>query len=489
MIKPVNIPSAAGLTFGAGDVRHFSEDDAVSVPGLQNPTRQLAYRDSLLAATVNELVSAVNNKEQFVPLPILRTVIPPGVEEIVTNFRIPVGFEARVLNAAIASTPSSTDLILKIFYNQSFGGLTGSELISTTNEYTAGSLFYNNGELIVTIRNSGSATLEAAASVTLTVRPITERNGLLIGTVVRGEKGGRGGDGVPGLKGDPGAGAGSGSTGGGIRWLEGYSGTTPYVANDAVYYVISGVTSSYVNKLACTGIVPTNTTYWDLMASGASTASGLVYRGSFNSANWEVPPPVGGWKVNDFVIYNDGTTTQTYLCILAAASTAVPPSLASILYWVLMASGGSSGSTPSGEIPTYTDYAQLIPFTCPLWSNADGTYAMYLGIPASGNISVVEHVVRNTALTATPRGLCWFDASVLLNLNSGAQLTIQNFPSHYGSYYALSEISYVVSSHSLLTVPGLAIMPYSTTGIIIVNLHAGLPHRINLMISGSKIVL
>ena len=77
-IKPIDLPSAGGLTFGRLDVRHFSEDDAVDVPGLQNPTRHLAERDNAIAAKLNEVVGAVNNKEQFVPLNLSRTAIPPG---------------------------------------------------------------------------------------------------------------------------------------------------------------------------------------------------------------------------------------------------------------------------------------------------------------------------------------------------------------------------------------------------------------------------
>ena len=108
-IDPVSLPSAAGVNFGEGDVRHFSEGDAVGVPGLSAPTRHLAQRDTLIAEKLNEVIDDVNNKEQIITLPVYRTVLPATTEEIIANFRIAPGYEARVLNAIISSTPVSSE--------------------------------------------------------------------------------------------------------------------------------------------------------------------------------------------------------------------------------------------------------------------------------------------------------------------------------------------------------------------------------------------
>ncbi len=66
-------------------------------------------------------------------------------------------------------------------------------------------------------------------------------------------------------KGDTGSTGATGATGaaGSINWLGEYSNATAYVIDDAVSY--NG--SSYINILASTGNIPTNTTYWNLMAS------------------------------------------------------------------------------------------------------------------------------------------------------------------------------------------------------------------------------
>ena len=56
----------------------------------------------------------------------------------------------------------------------------------------------------------------------------------------------------------------------GLRWLGAYAGGTSYIVDDAVSY--NG--SSYICKLASTGNVPTNTTYWDVLAEKGASGSG-----------------------------------------------------------------------------------------------------------------------------------------------------------------------------------------------------------------------
>lgn len=77
----------------------------------------------------------------------------------------------------------------------------------------------------------------------------------------------KGATGLQGIQGDPGV---DGEDGLDINWRGNYASGTAYVINDAVFY--SG--SSYICKLASTGNLPTNTTYWDLMAQQGASGEG-----------------------------------------------------------------------------------------------------------------------------------------------------------------------------------------------------------------------
>ena len=78
----------------------------------------------------------------------------------------------------------------------------------------------------------------------------------------------------------------------GLRWLGAYAGGTSYIVDDAVSY--NG--SSYICKLASTGNVPTNTTYWDVLAEKGASGSGAG----------DVVGPASA--VNDRLVAFDGTT-------------------------------------------------------------------------------------------------------------------------------------------------------------------------------------
>ena len=73
-----------------------------------------------------------------------------------------------------------------------------------------------------------------------------------------------------GEQGPAGADGADGEDGLDITWRGNYASGTAYVINDAVFY--SG--SSYICKLASTGNLPTNTTYWDLMAQQGAAGAG-----------------------------------------------------------------------------------------------------------------------------------------------------------------------------------------------------------------------
>jgi len=273
-IKPIDLPAAAGLDYSGGDVRHFSQGDAMNVPGLSNPTRNLAERDNNLAEKVNEIVSVVNNQEQFVPLPLVRTNVPPGDEIIVTNYRIPAGFEARVLNAVLSTTPASTTAELDIYYSSSYGGSTGAVVVTVTpgSEFNGDVNFYQTGEFILSLKNTGASTLELAASVMLTMRPLGAEGTLLVGSIIEGQQGRPGQRGAPGPQGNPGTG-GAGSPG--MVWQGAWVNGVSYAPNDVVSYAYSGTYGSWICRIANVASAgandpATSNTVWNYVAFGVA---------------------------------------------------------------------------------------------------------------------------------------------------------------------------------------------------------------------------
>lgn len=277
-IKPVDLPSAAGINYASGDVRHFAQGDGINVPGLSSPTRHLAERDNVLAAKMNEVVSVVNNQEQFVPLPVVRTHIPPNEEIIVTNYRIPAGFEARVLNATVSATPVTSLAELNVYYSLSFGGTSGSTVVTVTpsSEFTGDVNFYQTGEFIVALKNTSAATLEIAASVLLTMRPLGAEGTLLVGSVIEGREGRPGMTGPPGPPGIPGTG-GAGSPG--MVWKGAWLNGAGYQTNDVVSYAYSGTYGSWISRATHTASLGVNdpqvdAVTWNAVAYGIVGAAG-----------------------------------------------------------------------------------------------------------------------------------------------------------------------------------------------------------------------
>ncbi len=319
-IDPVSLPDAAGLNYGEGDVRHFSEGDAMDVPGLSRPTRNLAERDNQLAEKLNEVIAVVNNKEQFVPLLPFRTTLPPNSEETVLNYRIPDGFEARVLNAIITSLPASSSAELDIYYSTGYGNSTGTQIVSTSTEFTAGTQFYSAGEFIITLKNRGGATLEMIASIQSTMRPLTETAGILIASTIVGEQGPpgpQGPQGGPGSQGNPGA---AGSPG--LTWQSTWNSSSTYSSTDVVYWLGSSwksMTNNNTNNQP--DISPSS---WQFLAQKG--IPGLNFQGVWNSAQT--------YNVDDGVEY----LGSSYICTVANSN---KPPTANPANWSLLAQGGA----------------------------------------------------------------------------------------------------------------------------------------------------
>lgn len=348
-IQPVSLPSAAGLNFGEGDVRHFSEGDAVNVPGLSNPTRQLATRDSILADKLNEIAAEVNNKEQIIPLNWPRITMPPTSEEIVANHRIPAGYEARVMNAAVSSTPVSSDIELNVMWSSGYGNVSGTAVVSTSSETAGGTVFYSSGEFIISVKNKGSVTLDMTASVMITMRPVATNQGALLPSVTVLPPGPPGPQGTRGITGGSGPIGPLGSPGLVYKndWVD--SPLTVYSINDVVTHDFRGTSgaSSYVciQSHTADGInepSPTLTPspFWDFVAQAGHSAP-------FNFlGTWAVGVT---YAVNDLVNYTVGGVTSTYVCVLANVS-AIGLEPTNATYWSIFA------SAPATTVPNYSTH-------------------------------------------------------------------------------------------------------------------------------------
>jgi chitodextrinase len=124
-----------------------------------------------------------------------------------------------------------------------------------------------------------------------------------------------------------------------ITWKGTYSSTTTYQTNDAVSY--NG--NAYICLQTSTGNVPTNTTYWDLMASkgdqgiqgeqGIQGIQGIQgEKGVNNQGAWS---NTLSYVVDDLVQYQG----STYICIQNSLGNPVTDNI----YWRVFAEKGNSG--------------------------------------------------------------------------------------------------------------------------------------------------
>ena len=370
MITPINLPNAAAIDYANGDVRHFSTGDALDVPSISNPTRELADRDNLLAEKVNAVIAAVNNTENIIPLPVYRMVIPADSEQVIANQRIPAGFEARVFNAIITSTPISSSVSLNVYWSQGFGATTGSSVVTTTGETAGGTTFSPTGEFVVTVKNSGATTLEIVASVSLAMRPTSDLPATLLPGPLVIKESTPGGKGEKGEKGDTGAGT-PGPAGLNFRgqWsvLNGTGGTNTYNINDSAWLNTTGygissyrcVTAHTASNTLKPNPSTTPSAYWDWVASGASGSNG---------SNGASP------SYSNTVLMGNGTTGSVY---------------------VNGAPDGYDAYGPYGMTDPNTKYAGILPFNETVVANGSTGMAVltfsqnmffkgqiYLGLPA-----------------------------------------------------------------------------------------------------------
>lgn len=136
-------------------------------------------------------------------------------------------------------------------------------------------------------------------------------------SLVNSNRGATGADGAAGATGATGA-AGSNGTNGtngsdglDINWLGVYSGATAYVINDAVSYL----GSSYICKLNTTNNLPTNGTYWDILAQkgDAGAGSGDMVLADVQTITGVKTFNTGTFKLNENVAVTATATELNYV--------------------------------------------------------------------------------------------------------------------------------------------------------------------------------
>ncbi len=303
-IEPLGMPDGSPIDVAGGDVQHLTPAGGLDAITIANSTRALAMRDVMLRDKVNLLIATVNNKEQIIPLVIPRTTLAPGEVFVSCDLRIPAGFEARILNGAVATTPA-TAVLLEVLYSATFGALDGTSLISTYTEDSASTSFQSEGGLVVRLTNSSSAPADVSASVIVSMRPVSAQLGGVIGPGIAGPTGPAGRDGldstVAGPIGPPGppgqsivgpTGA-TGSTGPAVYTARG----NVVLANGTAWTSTAGLDAApyiWLQRVGPAGTLCSGG--YDYTVSGtdfliaARQADGTIQRNDISSINWMWTP-------------------------------------------------------------------------------------------------------------------------------------------------------------------------------------------------------
>lgn len=287
-IKTLDLPSSGGLDYNQGDVKHIGPTSALDWDSVAFATRCLAERDNLLRRKLNEVVSSWNNFEVPVYVPILRTRVRTGGTEQVSNYRIPLGYEARVNNVSIASIPDASVRVEVLWSSNTYGASTGTSVVSTATEYTANSSFFGEGEFIIRLTNIGQDDADVVASVSLSVRSlVVERSQLSSITITesqattivgptgpQGPKGSAGDTGPRGYQGQKGDTGPTGYTG-----YTGYTGAQGPAGDGAVNFSETAVSGTL--KLYSGGGYEAGTAYLDYVGKDGGGSGGGVVGGTY----------------------------------------------------------------------------------------------------------------------------------------------------------------------------------------------------------------
>jgi hypothetical protein len=207
----------------------------------------------------------------------------------------------------------------------------------------------------------------------------------------QGPKGDTGDTGPQGPAGATGATGAQGPQGpAGLNWLGAYSGATAYVVDDAVSY--NG--SSYVCKLNSTGNLPTNSTYWDLLAEKGAPGAGS---GDVNGPAGSVNSGVALFDGTSGKLLKDGGALATVATSGAYADLSGKPSLATVA--TTGAYADLSGKPTLATVATSGAYADLTGTPTLATVATSGAYADLSGKPS---LAAVATSGAYSDLTGTP---------------------------------------------------------------------------------------
>lgn len=302
-----------------GDVAHQVADAPIDWANLSYTSRTLAARDNLIAEKVEALINQVNNREQLIPVNLPSTYLAPGDVEATTAVRIPPGFQARILNAIVYGTPVSGTVLLQVLYSGQFGANNGQVAVSTYGESSSATSFYQTGEFVISLSNGGTQGATCLASVLITMEPVVDQPGSVIGPGVQGEQGPPGPPGSDGQNGGPGPPGPAGPVG--ITYVGAWNSGANYVQNNVVYYNfgVLGV-AAYICLVPNTNQTPPTpvsapNTYWNLIAYTPPSAQPVQLTPTFS---W-----TGGGTVNQ--VFGYFQVPFTCSAVAASASVQVAP--------------------------------------------------------------------------------------------------------------------------------------------------------------------
>lgn len=177
MLTQIHLPGAAAQNFRDGDVRHFGPTDVFSSETVSQATRNLAYRDALLASKINEIVYSVNSAIiNIFPINPGTLTLAAGEVSIVSRFRIPAGYEAKVISAALSCSTNTSGASLSIGYDDTgFGNIPTQTVITLVsgNEISGESAFFGKGEFTFALENLIGSTADINLSVLIGMRSVT----------------------------------------------------------------------------------------------------------------------------------------------------------------------------------------------------------------------------------------------------------------------------------------------------------------------------
>jgi hypothetical protein len=164
------------LTLDA-DVRHLGPDDILNSVSISNITRALAARDTSINNKLSGLIQDLKNSVLATPVMLPRTSIQAFGTAWIGNVRIPKGYQATIIDAAVSSDPVAKQGQLLVIHSAGTYGQNGSgngvtQLVSTLDEYNANGDFVGEGELIFKVVSSATRRIAVSASVLVVLLPI-----------------------------------------------------------------------------------------------------------------------------------------------------------------------------------------------------------------------------------------------------------------------------------------------------------------------------